>query len=132
MVALMALFAALLAACGVGLVGLGIGMSLENELATGSLSVAFGLLTLYGGYLFGRGSWRTRAAIRGGEVSEVKARRTKVKVGVGFGPLSAVSAIFMPGSGAVTAIFLAWSSLASSSGWPLRLSPEKRSASFLR
>jgi len=106
MVALMALFAALLSACGVGLVGLGIGMSLENDLATGFLSVALGLFTLYGGYLFGRGSRRTRAAIRAGGVSEVKARRTKVKVGLGFGLLSAVSAIFMPGSAAVKAIFL--------------------------
>lgn len=45
------MFSALLAACGLGLFGLGIGMSVEGEFAAGLLSCAISMLTLYGAYL---------------------------------------------------------------------------------
>jgi hypothetical protein len=61
-VATLACFAALLLAAGLGLFGLGVGMSVEGELGGGLLSVVVGLLTLYGAYLFGRASRRLRAA----------------------------------------------------------------------
>ena len=85
----MALFAVLLGACGLGLAGLGVEMSLENELRAGLLSLVFGLLTLYGAYLFVRASRRTRSEIRGMSVAEVNVRRRKVRTGITLALVSA-------------------------------------------
>jgi hypothetical protein len=104
----MALFSALLVTCGLALFGLGIGMSVESELGAGLLSVFVGLLTLYGGYLFGRASWRTRSAVRKAQltVSEVQAQRRKLKAGVALGVVSAASAMFVPAPGAFKVILV--------------------------
>ncbi len=58
-----ALFAVMLGAAGSGLVGLGSVMATRGEVGAGLLSLAIGVLVLYGAYLFARVARRTRRAV---------------------------------------------------------------------
>jgi MFS family permease len=77
-------------------------MSVEGELSAGLLSTAFGVLTCYGAYLFGRASWRTRSAAKVSPptVADVRSRRTTVRAAMSVGVVGAAAAIFAPGPGA--------------------------------
>ena len=55
------LASALLAACGLLLVGLGVSFSADGDVGPGLFSGAIGVLVLYGASLFGRAAWRTRS-----------------------------------------------------------------------
>jgi hypothetical protein len=123
----MALFSALLVTCGLALFGLGTGMSVESELGAGFLSVCVGLLTLYGGYLFGRASWRTRSAVQKAQrtVSEVQAHRRKLKAGAALGLVSAASAMFVPAPGAFKVIVVVIAVLGVFVGLAAQVEPRK-------
>jgi hypothetical protein len=127
MAGLMALFSALLGACGLGLFGLGIGMSIENELAGGLISVAVGLLTLYGCYLFGRAAWRTQSAEKSGRLttSDLRARRSKLKNGVAYGLISLVGVVFVPGPGTFKVILVVAVGLGVVVGLSAQVEPKK-------
>jgi hypothetical protein len=58
-----ALFAVMLGAAGFSLVGLGGVMATRGEVGAGLLSLAVGVLVLYGAYLFARVARRTRRAL---------------------------------------------------------------------
>jgi hypothetical protein len=51
---------ALLAACGLLLLALGVSFSADGDAVPGLFSGAMGVLVLYGAYLFGRAAWRIR------------------------------------------------------------------------
>lgn len=59
-------FAVLLLACGLGLFGLGIGMSVDGDLAPGLLASGVGALSTYGALLFAGAFRRVRVAVRTG------------------------------------------------------------------
>lgn len=82
MIFILALFATLLGATGGGLTGLGVAMAGRGEVAPGLLSMAIGVLTAYGAYLFGRAAWRTSRALRG-HPEERGARRKQTKALIG-------------------------------------------------
>lgn len=80
MVVLFAIFGALLAACGLGLGALGIGMLVGGNTA-GVVGVLCGLPICYGGYLFGRAAVRVRRDSHEHPLSEQRQRSRQRKVG---------------------------------------------------
>jgi hypothetical protein len=127
MVWLLALFSATLAACGLGLFGVGVGLALGNEVAGGLVGIACGTLTVYGAYLFGRASRRTRAEIKsqGPASSEAPARRAGVKLGGGFGLLAAASVALSPIPTAAKVVSLITVALGVFVGVAARIEPPK-------
>jgi Ca2+/Na+ antiporter len=105
-VVLLAMFSALLTACGLGLFGLGLWMGVQAELAGGFLSCAVGLLTLYGAYLFGRASYPTRSVARDHPptLAEVQGRRATVRVALLTGLGGGATATFSPDPGAAKVV----------------------------
>lgn len=106
-VALFAIFGALLASCGVGLVGLGIGMLSEGNSA-GIVGVACGLPVCYGGYLFGRAAFRVRRGLRERPLNsrERRSRRRKVRFLLSYTASSIGGAIALPAPGAVRVLMV--------------------------
>jgi hypothetical protein len=127
MVWLMALFSAALAACGLGLFGLGVGMTVGHEVGGGLVGVTCGTVTLYGAYLFGRASRHTRAGISSEEAenSEARARRADMKLGGRVGLLAAASVAVAPVPIAAKAVSLIIVALGVFVGVATRVEPTK-------
>ena len=100
MVILFAIFGALLAGCGVGLVALGIGMLFESNSA-GVVGVICGLPACYGSYLFWRAALRVRRDLhdRPPSLQQQRSRRRKVGALLGYtaATIAGVFTLPMPG-----------------------------------
>src|SRR5689334_25347533 len=98
MIALFAVVALALGACGLGLVGLGVDLAVEGSIGAGLLSGACGALTLYGSYLFGRAAFRTRALRRAAPLApdEVRAHRAIVRYYLGFAAATVIGNFLLP------------------------------------
>ena len=98
MVALFVIFGALLGACGVGLVGLGIGMLAEGQ-GAGVVGIVCGLPVCYGAYLFGRAAFRTRRDLQAHPLKpeQRRSRRARVRFVLVYTVSLIVGAVALPG-----------------------------------
>lgn len=113
MVALFVVVSGLFGATGLSLFGLGVAMA-PDDTATGILSMAFGALTTYGAYLFGRAAWRTRRDLveNAPMDAERRSRRSRITTVVMALAVAAVSGAAAQGDTAARAIFVAIAVLA--------------------
>jgi hypothetical protein len=93
------LVALLLAACGLGLLGVGAGMMAEGSIGAGLLGAACGMLVTYGSYLFGRAAMRMRTQLRMDPLDPVerRARRANVWQVLSFAAAIVIGDLLVPG-----------------------------------
>jgi hypothetical protein len=101
-VVLFAIFAAVLASCGVGLSALGVGMLAEGT-GAGVIGIICGLPVCYGAYLFGRAAIRTRRDLHTHppDADQLQTRRRAVRGVVGYTVAMIVGAVALPAPAAV-------------------------------
>ena len=106
-VVLFAIFGALLASCGVGLVAVGTGMLVEGN-AAGVVGVLCGLPACYGGYLFWRAAVRIRRDLHEHPLNwqQQRSRRGKIRFLLGYTVVSIVGSLTLPVPGLVRVLMV--------------------------
>jgi hypothetical protein len=101
------IFGALLASCGLGLVGLGTAMLAESNEA-GAVGVLCGPPVCFGAYLFARAAVRARRDLHEHPLSEPqrRSRRTKLRFLVGYTASLIIGAIALPVPGTLRVIMV--------------------------
>jgi hypothetical protein len=128
MVALFMLVAAAFAACGLGLVGLGIVLAVEGTVAGGLIGAGCGVVIAYGAYLFGRAAIRIRYQLHAEPLTPVqtKARRSNVEHVLGYIAIIVIAELLLPVSTGVRVIAIIGALLLAPSLLVVDLEPPKR------